>query len=114
MIVNAMRFQMVDKGADPSPAEMHTEYLMPHNHGDTIGGMGLSGLSGLVSPVCVSCEQVLLCLLKGTHGSFFRRTGFLGAGLCGFELTLRFAQGMRIALAGLPGAYRLVQGALGL
>ena len=28
MIVNAMRFQMVDKGADPSPAEMHTEYLM--------------------------------------------------------------------------------------
>lgn len=28
MIVNAMRFQMVDKGADPSPAEMHGEYLM--------------------------------------------------------------------------------------
>lgn len=28
MIVNAMRFQMVDKGADPSPAEMHSEYLM--------------------------------------------------------------------------------------
>ena len=41
MIVNAMRFQMVDKGADPSPAEMHTEYLMPHNHGDAIGGIGL-------------------------------------------------------------------------
>ena len=58
--------------------------------------------------------DVLLCLLKGTHGSFFRRAGFLGAGLCGFELTLRFAQGMRIALAGLLGADRLVQGALGL
>ncbi len=28
MIVNAMRFQLVDKGADPSPAEMHNEYLM--------------------------------------------------------------------------------------
>ena len=28
MIVNAMRFQMVDKGADPTPAQMHSEYLM--------------------------------------------------------------------------------------
>ena len=28
MIVNAMRFQMVDKGADPTPAQMHGEYLM--------------------------------------------------------------------------------------
>ena len=28
MIVNAMRFQMVDKGAEPTPAQMHNEYLM--------------------------------------------------------------------------------------
>ena len=28
MIVNAMRFQMIDKGADPTPAQMHNEYLM--------------------------------------------------------------------------------------
>ena len=28
MIVNAMRFQMVDKGAEPTPAQMRNEYLM--------------------------------------------------------------------------------------
>ena len=28
MIVNAMRFQMIDKGAEPTPAQMHNEYLM--------------------------------------------------------------------------------------
>ena len=28
MIVNAMRFQMIDKGADPTPAQMNNEYLM--------------------------------------------------------------------------------------
>lgn len=28
MIVNAMRYQMIDKGAEPTPAQMHNEYLM--------------------------------------------------------------------------------------
>ena len=58
--------------------------------------------------------DVLFCLLKGAHGGFFCRTGFLGARLCGFELTLRFAQGLRIALTGLLGTHRLIQGTLGL
>ena len=57
--------------------------------------------------------DVLFCLLKGAHGGFFCRTGFLGARLCGFELTLCFAQGLCIALARLLGTHRLIQGALG-
>ena len=58
--------------------------------------------------------HVLFCLLKSAHGGFFCRTGFLGARLCGFELTLCFAQGLCIALAGLLGTHCLVQGMPGL
>ena len=57
--------------------------------------------------------DVLFCLLKGAHGGFFCRASLLGARLCGIEQALRFAQGLRIALTGLLGTYRLVQGMLG-
>ncbi len=71
MIVNAMRFQMVDKGAEATPAAMHSEYLM---HRDRYCSEAKSTVSvillrppqdGKTPPVSTRGEEILSRLEKG-------------------------------------------------
>ncbi|MGN0846305.1 MAG: peptidylprolyl isomerase [Kiritimatiellia bacterium] len=71
MIVNAMRFQMVDKGAEATPAAMHNEYLM---HRDRYCAEAKSTVSVILlrpppddktPPVTTRGEEILGRLEKG-------------------------------------------------